>query len=200
MSKTMTILAVAMVCHAANCAMCANLGDVIPPDWDDATEEHRQCVIKGVEFNLTNPNVPASGSHDSWLAQKQNDGWKYGPVKDEGKKEHPCFVPYHELPKDQQAKDHLFKGIVAALAPIVDMTPQPVEEKKPQTFGAVVAQPAAEVAPQVQEKEEVKAEPQAEAEQPIKAEAAPASEQPKPLSKSAAKKAAKLAAADEPHH
>jgi hypothetical protein len=41
-------------------------------------------------------------------------------VKDPEKKEHPCFVPYESLPAEQQAKDHLFKGIVAALAPLLE--------------------------------------------------------------------------------
>ena len=205
MSKLMTVLAIAVVCHEANRALCAGLGDFSQPAWEDAPDWQKDSAIAGVEFNLSNPNAPASGSHDSWLAQKQNEGWKYGEVKDPEKKEHPCFVPYEELPKEQQAKDHLFKGIVAALAPIVDMTPQAVEVKEPQTFGAAVgnattAQPAAEVALQEQGKEEVKAEPQEEAAQPDKVEAVPAGEQPKPLSKTAAKKAAKLAAAGEPHH
>jgi RyR domain len=64
------------------------------------------------------PERPASATHDSWLEEKCANGWSYGPVKDEGKKEHPCYVSYDELPKEQQAKDHLFKGIVAALSPL----------------------------------------------------------------------------------
>jgi len=204
MSKLMTIVAIAAVCHEANRALCAGLGDTSQPAWDESPDWQKESAIAGVEFNLTNPNVPASGSHDSWLTQKQNDGWKYGEVKDAELKTHPCFVPYEQLPKEQQAKDHLFKGIVAALAPIVDMTPQPAEEKKPQTFGSAIGKaepvPAAEVAIQAQEELPAKAEPQEEAAQPAKVETAPASEQPKPLSKTAAKKAAKLAAAGEPHH
>ena len=30
--------------------------------------------------------------------REEADGWKYGPVKDPEKKEHPCFVPYDDLP------------------------------------------------------------------------------------------------------
>ena len=37
-----------------------------------------------------------------------------GPVKDADRKEHPCFVPYDELPADQKAKDYMFCGIVEA--------------------------------------------------------------------------------------
>jgi hypothetical protein len=28
---------------------------------------------------------------------------------------HPCIVPFDELPHEQQAEDHLFRGIVRAL-------------------------------------------------------------------------------------
>jgi hypothetical protein len=68
-----------------------------------------------VAFQLENPQAPASASHDSWLAAKAADGWKYAPMKDVAKKEHPCFVPYGELPIEQRRKDYLFKAIVAAL-------------------------------------------------------------------------------------
>jgi hypothetical protein len=46
------------------------------------------------------------------MKQKLDDGWKYGPVKDPEKKEHPCLVSFSELPKEQQAKDFIFRAIV----------------------------------------------------------------------------------------
>src|SRR6185369_12133527 len=80
----------------------------------------RDSAVMGVEFNLQNPDAPASASHDSWLKQKKEEGWRYGPVKNAEEKTHPCYVPYEELPAEQQAKDHLFKSIVAALAPLLE--------------------------------------------------------------------------------
>lgn len=44
------------------------------------------------------------------------DGWEYGPVKDPEAKEHPCLVPFSDLPREQQAKDFLFRAVVRALA------------------------------------------------------------------------------------
>jgi len=114
----MNIVQIAAVCHEANRAFCAGLGDYSQPTWGEAPEWQAQSAITGVRFNLANPDAPASASHDSWLAEKERDGWKFGPAKDAEKKEHPCFVPYEDLPKEQQAKDHLFKAIVAALSPI----------------------------------------------------------------------------------
>lgn len=45
-------------------------------------------------------------------------GWKYGPVKDPERKEHPCFVPYDGLPPEQRAKDYLFRAVVHQLSDI----------------------------------------------------------------------------------
>jgi len=110
---------IAVICHQANKSLCEQLEDYSQQDWQDAPEWQRQSALNGVAFNLANPSAPASASHESWLAEKEADGWKYGEVKDADKKEHPCFVPYDELPAEQQAKDHLFKGIVLALAPFI---------------------------------------------------------------------------------
>lgn len=107
---------IAKVCHEANRAYCAGIGDDSQTPWEDAPEWQRNSAIKGVEFNLANPDALASASHESWLAQKEADGWKYGPVKDADKKEHPCFVPYADLPEEQQIKDSLFKTIVLTIA------------------------------------------------------------------------------------
>lgn len=106
---------IARVCHEANRAYCLGLGDHSQVPWDEAPEWQRESAHKGVAFNIANPDAPASASHDSWLEEKRATGWKHGPVKDADKKEHPCFVPYEQLPEDQQYKDHLFKAIVAAL-------------------------------------------------------------------------------------
>lgn len=112
----MLISDVAKICHEANKAYCESLGDTSQVAWEDAPEWQKLSACAGVDFNLRNPNAPASASHDSWLEVKKADGWKYGPVKDAEKKEHPCYVPYEELPAAQQAKDHLFKAIVAVFA------------------------------------------------------------------------------------
>lgn len=112
----MTVEQIARVCHQANKALCESQGDMSQPEFENAPYWQKQSAIVGVKFNQENPDAPASASHDSWLREKEADGWKYGPVKDADKKEHPCFVPYEDLPKEQQAKDHLFKAAVAALS------------------------------------------------------------------------------------
>ena len=107
---------IAKVCHDANRALCTTHGDLSQVPWEEAPEWQRQSAIHGVEFCRANMDAPASANHDSWLKEKLDTGWKYGPVKDAEKKEHPCLVPYEQLPVEQQKKDALFKAIVAALA------------------------------------------------------------------------------------
>lgn len=107
---------IARVCHEVNAEYCRSLGDVSQVPWEQAPEWQRESAIKGVELHLNNPDAGPQASHESWMQQKLDDGWKYGPVKDETKKEHPCMVPFHELPPEQQAKDFIFRGVVKAIA------------------------------------------------------------------------------------
>lgn len=106
---------IAQVCHEANRAYCSTIGDDSQAPWYEAPEWQRVSAMKGVAFHLAHPEATAAASHESWLAEKKATGWKYGPTKDPENLEHPCFVPFDQLPKNQQAKDKLFKAIVDAL-------------------------------------------------------------------------------------
>ena len=116
----MNVEKAAKICHEANKAYCETIGDNSQPTWDEAPDWQKNSAIEGVRFTVYNPNKPASASHESWLALKEKEGWKYGPVKDPEKKEHPCFVPYDELPTEQKIKDHIFQGIVKSLIPFLN--------------------------------------------------------------------------------
>lgn len=111
----MTTESIARVCHEANRAYCATIGDTSQQPWDDAPEWQRRSAINGVQFTLDHPEAGPSASHESWLEEKRADGWVYGPVKNPAKKEHPCFVPYAELSVEQRRKDFLFQAIARAL-------------------------------------------------------------------------------------
>ena len=106
---------VAQVAHEINKAFCASIGDFSQPTWEEAPEWQKLSAINGVQFHLDNPDASPSASHDSWLKQKEEEGWKYGAVKDAEKKEHPCFVPYEQLPIEQKSKDYLFKQVIHSL-------------------------------------------------------------------------------------
>lgn len=114
---------VAHIAHDVNRAYCQALGDQSQLAWNDAPEWQRSSARMGVDLHTMGTFGP-EGSHISWMAQKQAEGWKYGPVKDVEKKEHPCMVPFDQLPREQQAKDYLFRGVVHAVRDSMPGCPQ----------------------------------------------------------------------------
>ena len=111
----MTVEQIAEVAHETNRAYCHTIGDDSQIPWDGAPQWQKESSIKGVKFQIENPDAGQSAQHEAWLKDKEADGWKYGEVKDPEKKEHPCCVPYEELPESQKVKDALFVGVVRAL-------------------------------------------------------------------------------------
>ena len=104
---------IARIAHEVNRAYCGAIGDHSQPPWDEAPQWQRDSAIAGVRAHMKGGLTPEQ-SHESWLAHKRADGWKYGPVKNPEKKEHPCCVPYAELPLEQRVKDYLFGAVVAS--------------------------------------------------------------------------------------
>ena len=106
---------IAKVCHEVNRAYCISIGDNSHPSWEDAPEWLKGTIINGVSFHTENPDTGPEALHESWMKEKEADGWKYGPLKNVELKEHPCFVQYEHLPIHQKAKDHIFKEICKQL-------------------------------------------------------------------------------------
>jgi hypothetical protein len=113
----MTTEQIAKIAHTVNRAYCIAIGDNSQASWEDAPEWQRSSIIHGVTLHLKTPGLPPSASHDSWLKQKREEGWKFGSVKDPIKKEHPCLVEYSQLPAEQKAKDYIFRAVVDELRP-----------------------------------------------------------------------------------
>lgn len=105
---------IARVVHEANRAYCAIIGDHTQQPWDLAEPWQRESCTAGVQFVLDGSASPEE-QHEAWLEHKRAEGWVWGPVKNAELKEHPCMVPYDELPAEQRRKDHLFRAIVLAL-------------------------------------------------------------------------------------
>lgn len=102
------------VCHEVNRAYCQALGDDSQPTWEDAPTWQRESARMGVDLHMSG-NFGPEASHISWMNQKLAEGWAYGPVKNPDLKQHPCLVPFDQLPREQQAKDYLFRAVVHAL-------------------------------------------------------------------------------------
>ena len=43
--------------------------------------------------------------HNVWAQARIEEGWTYGPARDDTKKETPCLVPYNELPESEKEYD-----------------------------------------------------------------------------------------------
>lgn len=112
------IIGIAKVCHDANKSFCETMGDMSQPSWEDAPDWQRDSAVDGVIFQLGGQRS-LGDSHQNWMDYKFSEGWKYGPVKDVEKKEHPSLVPFEELPWEERFKDALFLSVVMALSPIV---------------------------------------------------------------------------------
>ena len=107
---------IARIAHEVNRAYCRALGDHSQSPWREAPQWQKDSAINGVKFLLANPAATPEKMHDNWMRQKKDDGWTYSTVKNADKKEHPCMVPYDQLPKEQQVKDHLFHAVVKSMA------------------------------------------------------------------------------------
>lgn len=116
--STLTFLehtAMARAAHEVNRAYCIALGDHSQPSWDTAPDWQTSSALSGALMAL-DPKTSPEKSHEGWLEEKRRTGWKYGPTKNPETKEHPCFVPYAELPAGQRAKDDLFIRTCRAMA------------------------------------------------------------------------------------
>ena len=106
---------IAEVCHEVNRAYCQALGDDSQVPWSEAPAWQKDSAVSGVRMHQDNPDATAAMSHECWLSEKTEAGWKHGRLKSETLKTHPCMVPFNELPVDQKAKDYIFRAIVHAL-------------------------------------------------------------------------------------
>ena len=47
----------------------------------------------------------AKNTHDVWAQGRMDQGWRWGPARDDARKEHPCLVPYEDLPESEKEYD-----------------------------------------------------------------------------------------------
>ncbi len=120
--RPLQLEAIARAAHTINRAYCQAIGDDSQPEWESAPDWQKDSAISGVKGTLDGSIATPEQSHESWLEHKRKDGWKYGAVKNPEAKEHPCFVPYAELPESQKVKDHLYHTAVIEAARLLGET------------------------------------------------------------------------------
>ena len=56
----------------------------------------------------------ARAVHAAWMKERLADGWRLGEKRDDGRKLHPCLVPYDELPEEEKRYDYATAEAVVA--------------------------------------------------------------------------------------
>ena len=58
----------------------------------------------------------AKNAHENWAQQRTRDGWRYGPRRDDIRKEHPGLVPYNQLTESEKEYDRVIvRGTLKAI-------------------------------------------------------------------------------------
>lgn len=47
----------------------------------------------------------AKNVHEVWAQNRMEQGWTYGVERSDSLKQHPCLIPYDELPDEEKAYD-----------------------------------------------------------------------------------------------
>lgn len=47
----------------------------------------------------------ARNVHEVWATGRIKDGWSYGMTRDDINKQHPCLIPYEDLPEQERDYD-----------------------------------------------------------------------------------------------
>ena len=61
-------------------------------------------IVLAAEIMELSENI-AKNVHEVWAKSRMDEGWTYGPVRDDVKKQHPCLVPYEELSEIEKEYD-----------------------------------------------------------------------------------------------
>ena len=56
----------------------------------------------------------ARAVHAAWMQARISEGWTYGQVRDDERKQTPCLVPYDELSENEKRYDYITAAAVIA--------------------------------------------------------------------------------------
>jgi ryanodine receptor 2 len=69
----------------------------------------------------------AKNTHETWANERIIEGWTYGHKRDDRKKEHPCLVPYENLPESEKEHD---RTVVKELLKTIKLLGFSIEKEK----------------------------------------------------------------------
>lgn len=105
------VTSIAKMCHEILRGYAEAIREDSKP-WEELNDKTKESTIGRVAFHILYPDSKPSAPHDNWMVKKLSDGWKFGKTYDFAAKTHPSLKPFHHLPTEQQAKDHIFRTIV----------------------------------------------------------------------------------------
>jgi hypothetical protein len=75
----------------------------------------------------------ARNNHELWARRRIEEGWRWGPQRDDGKKETPLLVPYEQLPESEKQydRDNAIETLKVILALGGKIVPPPVTPPRP---------------------------------------------------------------------
>jgi hypothetical protein len=47
----------------------------------------------------------AKNTHEVWAQERMAQGWRFGPARNDQRKEHPSLIPYEQLPEKEKVYD-----------------------------------------------------------------------------------------------
>ncbi|HEY9637461.1 MAG TPA: TRAFs-binding domain-containing protein, partial [Coleofasciculaceae cyanobacterium] len=77
----------------------------VPLNYQPEPIDTSQVTLTTEYLKLT--ELLAKNTHELWAQQRLAEGWKYGAQRDDTRKEHPCLVPYEELPESEKQYDRI---------------------------------------------------------------------------------------------
>ncbi len=108
---------IARICHEADRAHAASHGDLMTKAWPGLEAYQRENLVRGVKVATATPRAIASDLHTSWLRDKREAGWQFGPKLDLGQQCDPMMIPWEQLSYRAQARERLFLAIIRSLSP-----------------------------------------------------------------------------------
>lgn len=80
-----------------------------PEPWEQRDEKFKKNMIRAVARQCGKGLLESPKKlHDAWVVAYEKMGWKYGPVRNVEKKEHPDMVSFNKLGRKEQEKDWVF--------------------------------------------------------------------------------------------
>jgi len=115
------VLTCARAAYEAIRAYRAALGESDRGPWELSAPAVVSGYCNAVEKAIGGAS-PAE-QHAAWLADKLAQGWSYGLLGSDERRESPNMVPYTDLPEEQRWKDQIVAGVVGSLAAAMKLTP-----------------------------------------------------------------------------